>query len=334
MKSKDNVVIYTNERGQVSLQETTRILEKHEDKLLTLVRRTYPYKFPSNYLHWRYLSSAIAMGLSCVEAGAKTYWKDRASYLHSHKCALWFVNSSPVYCMKSDLLQAMLQTDIGSNAKVLQEIRVNIPGFILLFPHANIITPDSTSLDFCLVHLSDRDRPERSSGSKHGIEVPHLSQQHKINIHWSAIDNFGTVWYSGAGLTDDGTVEYSEIPLGLAEITNKDKEFLKTMRSLVLQVYLLLQFQPDRLTDVQSSEVIIPSKVKGFAPINNSEKFLYPRWLGRKYETKTSPSYKENTSTHASPITHWRRGHWREAAVGQGRQEKKWIWIEPMIING
>jgi hypothetical protein len=42
--------------------------------------------------------------------------------------------------------------------------------------------------------------------------------------------------------------------------------------------------------------------------------------------------YTVATGNHRRP--HWRRGHWRAAAVGQGRTQRKHIWIRPMLING
>lgn len=32
-------------------------------------------------------------------------------------------------------------------------------------------------------------------------------------------------------------------------------------------------------------------------------------------------------------ISHWRRGHWRNQAYGPGRNERKLIWIRPVLIN-
>jgi hypothetical protein len=52
-----------------------------------------------------------------------------------------------------------------------------------------------------------------------------------------------------------------------------------------------------------------------------------PRWI--------APSYKRDRGgegTHASPRTHWRRGHWRNQRFGEGRADVKRLWIRPMMI--
>lgn len=38
-------------------------------------------------------------------------------------------------------------------------------------------------------------------------------------------------------------------------------------------------------------------------------------------------------SSHASPEVHWRRGHWRQQVHGQGRSDRKLIWIEPTLVS-
>lgn len=39
------------------------------------------------------------------------------------------------------------------------------------------------------------------------------------------------------------------------------------------------------------------------------------------------------TTTHASPTTHLRRGHWRRQRVGKGRETVEHRWIAPVIVN-
>lgn len=53
-----------------------------------------------------------------------------------------------------------------------------------------------------------------------------------------------------------------------------------------------------------------------------------PNIVGRKYATKRS----DEVGTHASPKMHWRRGHFRYQPYGSGREQRKVIWIEPMLI--
>lgn len=43
----------------------------------------------------------------------------------------------------------------------------------------------------------------------------------------------------------------------------------------------------------------------------------------------------EPTSTHARPVAHYRRGHWRRVWTGPAEEKRsEWRWIEPTLVNG
>lgn len=45
-----------------------------------------------------------------------------------------------------------------------------------------------------------------------------------------------------------------------------------------------------------------------------------------EHETPSTPSGRELSA-------HWRRGHWRNQAIGQGRSEHKLVWIRPTLVR-
>lgn len=56
-----------------------------------------------------------------------------------------------------------------------------------------------------------------------------------------------------------------------------------------------------------------------------------PNVIGRKYAVKAHSF----SNTHSGGVRlHWRRGHFRQQAVGVGRTQRKVIWIEPMMVGG
>ena len=57
-----------------------------------------------------------------------------------------------------------------------------------------------------------------------------------------------------------------------------------------------------------------------------------PRWIGKGYARKQIIGGVP-AGTHASPRMHWRRGHWRTQAVGEGRKDRRRVWIEPILVN-
>lgn len=63
----------------------------------------------------------------------------------------------------------------------------------------------------------------------------------------------------------------------------------------------------------------------------SGRQFWTPNIVGKGYRLKR---HEPQDGTHASPRTHWRRGHLREQHFGAGLAESKIIWIEPMLISG
>lgn len=58
---------------------------------------------------------------------------------------------------------------------------------------------------------------------------------------------------------------------------------------------------------------------------------LNPRWIGKDYQPRKS---SDSGETHASPVEHWRQGHWRQQVCGEGFKDRKLIWIRPVFVNG
>ena len=53
----------------------------------------------------------------------------------------------------------------------------------------------------------------------------------------------------------------------------------------------------------------------------------------KAFEDHRSDSNKVSDHHGTSKKPHWRRGHWRQQAVGQGRTQRELTWIRPMLIN-
>lgn len=326
-----DIKIQVNHKGAISLEETCKLLESQKSEDLKLVRSIYPYKFPTGYIKWSILSAVVASGIIGNRNRNVHARRDLAGSLNCHKLALWFTQHAPVYCLRENLLESLLNTDITDSAEILKDLEPTIPTFILLFPKDKIISPEGSAVEFCVIHLSKKNQPEYSQGKAYGVEVPYLKHDHPINMHWSAIENEGIGWYSGTGLTADGKIEFSNVSVGQSKINQNDINFLAQMRSIVLQVFLLLQYEPDILKDVRADETPTP-KVQGFQRQKTTEKFLYPRWIDEPVR-KARKISSEARGTHASPVTHWRRGHWKTVPCGEGRADRKWVRIAPTMVN-
>ncbi|PPS41951.1 hypothetical protein [Chroococcidiopsis sp. TS-821] len=104
-------------------------------------------------------------------------------------------------------------------------------------------------------------------------------------------------------------------------------EFNEYLQAIFLRLILIMECRPE-LVDTESPVVRVN---QGFA--KDKAKDLYePLWIGKNYSVKRD--VEDKGGTHASPRIHWRRGFLRNQPYGQGRQQKKIVWIEPVLVMG
>lgn len=62
--------------------------------------------------------------------------------------------------------------------------------------------------------------------------------------------------------------------------------------------------------------------------------FQLIRWLGPKDAPATGAAARVGGAQRQQAKSHRRRGHWRRQAFGEGRAERRLVWIKPMLISG
>ena len=123
--------------------------------------------------------------------------------------------------------------------------------------------------------------------------------------------------------------DYSE-ELGKAgfEVPDKDPErdpkIPKLMTKLALKVMMAMVAKPEL---VEMGECVRPMKAKGG---RTKDALWSPNYIGRWWRTEAPP---HEAGHHASPIVHWRRGHFRGQHHGPKNSLVKTIWVEPVWVN-
>jgi hypothetical protein len=305
--------------------ETVAWVELNPVPLLDKIRSARPYKIPKGYLSWRSLSALVTIAATVFDKPGH----DPQARTVFWRMVLWLIQDAPLYCISAELLEAFAQTDILDRPGLLQGLEAPIPTFILLPPIGALKTPAGDAVEYMIIHVSDRRYPERSRGksAEFAIDLPRLEHQEEIVVHCGVSDESGIVWFGGIGVLPDGSLQFEK------NITDEheagDPAFMAMMRSLSLQAILALQYQPELLSDEPP-----PPRPKGFSRSKQPQPTCRsPRWLGKDFKAKTQDS-APGTGTHASPRTHWRRGHLRRVAIGEGRCDRKVVWIQPRLING
>lgn len=309
-----------------NLKGFCKFVEQEYSPLLAQVRSDRPYRIPKDFIDWETLSALL---VGATEMRDKV--SDLASRLHSYRVALWLVQDAPLYCLSKELYESLVQTDILSNSELLKDLKLALPSLLILLPKGLVKSPDGGHLDYVSVHLSSASRPELSTGERWGIKLPYLQHKFENNIHWAAVDSQQTCWFSGCGLQADGSIADEKEDLGTTPMTPGDYQFTLDLRNLVLQILLILTYQPELVEAVTITEGRRQHS-KGFRPTSQEEnQARYPRWLGKNYKSKVE---RKTSGTHASPVSHWRKGHWKRVVYGQGRTERRLTWIAPVRVVG
>jgi hypothetical protein len=298
--------------------------------------RSSDYKIPPGYRQWGELSSDIAeeiaggelINLDCV-----------ASYIR-HRLALWVIKDAPLYCLSQELIASLTNTNLDNLETILPDLPITLPTFMVLFPKQSIMTPEGNYLECMVIHASQKDKPEDSSGfSKKypSVDLQYLEHESNLLIDSCSIDSRGFTWFAGINLKANGTISYDKGKnLGTAVMSQEDEDFTNVIRALFIQIILLLTYEPDLISDCDKND--LPTKGRGFS----SSKGLgfsvrYPRWLGKNFKSLTendnSAMNPTGIGTHKSPRTHWRRGHYKKVAIGKNRMDRKVVWIRPILVN-
>ncbi len=85
---------------------------------------------------------------------------------------------------------------------------------------------------------------------------------------------------------------------------------------------------PQRLIDNLNAASTKSAQQKARAEIL-SQGYTKVSYCRRRY-SQANPSY---TGGSGEKAPHWRRGHWRNQRIGEGRRESKLVWIMPMLIR-
>lgn len=320
--------------NNLNRNHTLTVFEKMNKDLVREIRADRTYKMPKNYINWQQLTRIIALALSTCDLDyVKT---DISAFLHSYRTALWFVQDAPLYCLTREIIEAFDRTDALHKPNILLGWQPSLPTFLLTLPKKLIYTPDGAEIDYLIISCSDSKHPEWNTGKWKNIQIEPFNLKYHLYFHICTVDTHETVWTSGTAIAPDGTLIYDESSsIGKHRLTTDDKEFIQRLRNLIINVLLALEFSPQLLTTVSDSDTSSPNK--GFIKQNSSSTLTrYPRWLGNNYQisAKTTSSIASKT-THLSPCTHWRRGHWRVLESNEGKRWKqsKRLWIEPVLVN-
>lgn len=102
-----------------------------------------------------------------------------------------------------------------------------------------------------------------------------------------------------------------------------EDEWLTDVARFVLKVALVVEERPSLLG---KSELLRK-------PRKGKDALWSPNVIGKAFRILREPPTAETATARAGVRTHWRRGHFRNQAHGEGRAQRKIIWIQPVLVG-
>jgi hypothetical protein len=307
-----------------------RYFEETYPEKVALVRQERPYKIPRGFIQWDRLSAVVGAYLPVPDRALGTV-KSHLEY----SLTLWFLRSAPMYALRGDLFKAFDHSDVGLDSGLLADLRPLVNPFILLFPSNSLISTEGAPLDWVVVNLTSRDRPEDSFGKAYGYSLPLLkiTTSESMFLYCGGIDSKEVAWSSCSSINEEGNIFNTDTFLGNNYQEEKDVVFIDRLRNIVLQTMLALTYRPDLL---EAEELAATPRRSPRAKPKASTPTLTPRYLTSPVAApQKARGGGAGAGTHASPTAHWRRGHWRRVPVGERESGgRKWVWIQPTFVNG
>lgn len=207
----------------------------------------------------------------------------------------------PAYWVNKDLLEALLQSVLTVE---VDSLNWAMKTGIFMLPTGVILSPENKSVEAIFWHYDSEAN----------------------TLYWAATDESNS--FCRRFKLDGEKFSYTDSK----DIDPKVvKGFNEYLHSIFLRLILIMECRPE-LVDTTSELVRVN---KGFGKAQ-AQDFYQPLWLGLGYKFKHEgmQSSEGSSGTHGTKSVHWRRGFLRNQPYGEGRQQRKLVWIEPVLVMG
>ena len=285
---------------------TEKIIKKQDPGKITRGQFLYKYKSPQNFYSWQDLA------------------REHINCPHRNK---QYIYNSPAYYLKDDLCNSLINTNTDN--LVLSE-RPNIvnPSFFLL--HSNNINDIKYSFIEC----------HKWSLKNSKLDEEPESHSQIFDVYVNFVVDESKIYYFAFNWKNLKMPKFGDELIGNhvnRPNTKKEVEYYEQQFSTVVNLLLLMNQQPDIITEeyIPSRVIDIQKKIKVQSPIKPSA----ISWVGKDFTRrviKIKPKMDEKDfviSGNTRKIKpHWRRGHWHTVLKGKNRKERKMRWYQPVFV--
>lgn len=206
----------------------------------------------------------------------------------------------PAYWVSKELLTALMQSEIDVE---IESLHWAMKTGMFMLPKGIVSAPENSSIHTIFWHYDDSNKA----------------------LYWAATNENNVFCRAVQGSERLKRFTYTDTPDYAPQVVRELNQYLQ---AIFLRLLLIMECRPE-LVDTESQVIRVN---KGFAK-DKAKDFYEPLWIGRNYRVQREDA-QDKGGTHASPRVHWRRGYLRNQPYGEGRQQRKLIWIEPVLVLG
>ena len=212
----------------------------------------------------------------------------------------------PAYWVGKDLLEALQQSILTVE---IDSLNWTMKTGLFMLPKSVILSPEQHSVDAIYWHYDTE----------------------SDILYWTATDGSSLFCRKIKVKTDLIKLTYIDV-----DVQDLDPQvvtgFNEYLQAIFLRLILIMECRPE-LVETESLRQKVTVN-QGFG--KNQATVLYqPLWLGQSYRLKREQAQaSDGSSDKGTKRVHWRRGFLGNQPYGEGRQQRKIVWIEPVLVMG
>ncbi|AOX04734.1 hypothetical protein BJP34_35740 (plasmid) [Moorena producens PAL-8-15-08-1] len=259
------------------------------------------YNIPKGYKPWKEIYADVKRNYQIYK---EAHMEKLQPYQYTQELASAFVQlrwvlegQGKLYTITKDLMTAFSNTEVSET--MFEGISwKDSEAFCLLPPIGSLVSSMKIPIDWIAFSMSDK-----------AVDM---------DFKFMASGNYriGDTFFSWAvtwGIRDGSLVWHDT-----ETFKAKDQENSRKIRNLVMQILIAQRFHP---------ELFVQPKYVPGQGFSGKPKEQSPIIIGANYKLQ------KKTETGTSKAAHFRRGHYRNQPYGEGRSQRKLIWIEPVWVG-
>jgi hypothetical protein len=213
----------------------------------------------------------------------------------------------PAYWVGKDLLEALQQSILNVEIDSLNWV---MKTGLFMLPKGLIISPEQHNVDAIFWHYDAE------------FDI----------LYWAATDSSSMFCRKLKVRNDLRKFRYTDVDakdLDPKVVTG----FNEYLQGIFMRLLLIMECRPELVeTESQRQKITVN---QGFGK-NQAATFYQPLWLGQGYCVKREEIETSDCSggEHGTKNVHWRRGSLCNQPHGEGRDDGKLVWIEPVLVRG